>query len=319
VGVLPQGLAASSRKDPDRFDVGDPDTYIAEVLKLAAPDIQKKLPSANAPAAPKPTRVIASGHSGGGRPAIAAAHATAKKGLAAGDDAWIAGPRLFLFDGIHDDGQVRDVIDVLRIWVKEDVAILSKAPDPQKLLDRRGLKFRSSYSTGSWFGYTAWNVGGTWKEKKLGADNKPVIGPDDKPVMVEKKVSRANSLRGQIDALFAKEAKSLGALGDKLKEAHYVVLDKAEPGVHERTVGVGGSPEDRREKREKAPAGLTGEAAKAGVPKYGGGGNLEKALGGLPSDLKVSPPKPPTSPPVPLPPKSSALEPTAEDADAAYA
>ena len=246
IGVMPQGLrystgdkrskALGGAAQSGRFGITDPDAYVANVLKLAAPDIKSAMPAKKVPDTPVPRRVISAGHSAGGADAISAASTmTKKRGAPKSIDAWIASPRLFLFDGMHSAGQVANVMAVLKAWIKEDVAILASAPDPAAALAKRGLKFRSTFSDGSWGGYPGWNRGGSWTEE--------VLDKDKKKVKVVRSVSKANSLKGQIDALINASKRAFGTHLEKVREQYAVDGTK---GGHEYTLGMSGAEEPRR-------------------------------------------------------------------------
>ena len=280
VGVLAQGLVGGA----DRFGIPDPNAYVLEVLKKAAPDVQKELPSAKCPPDPAPLRTILAGHSGGGpvaaQEAGAATPATAPKDKAE----WINRPRVMLFDGVHSNGEVSKVAALAQRWVSEDVAFLKGTADVKAALDERGLKLRSTYSTGGWAGYTAFNVGGKYKVNKV-EGGKVVKDADDKPVKVDVTVDPGDALRGRLKTLIATVAKELGpdAIA-KLNEQYFVEGPLASQ--HERTMGAGKSPEDAKKKRDPSPSGLTGPSDK-GVPHYDGGGFIEEGLKKLPGDTKL--------------------------------
>ena len=57
------------------------------------------------PATITPGRIVVAGHSGGGRPAFAAAGEVTRQGPA-NDEEWLKAPPLFLFDGINGPGEL---------------------------------------------------------------------------------------------------------------------------------------------------------------------------------------------------------------------
>ena len=162
VGVLAQGLMGGG----GRFGITDPNAYVLDVLKKAAPAIQKELPTAKCPADPAPARTILAGHSGGGPEATAQADAATPATAPKDKAQWINRPRLMIFDGIHGPDELGKVVALAKRWVKEDIGIVTS--EGKAALAERGLKLRSTFSTGGWKGYTAYNVGGTIPEEEGG-------------------------------------------------------------------------------------------------------------------------------------------------------
>jgi hypothetical protein len=280
VGVLPQGTDGSG------FGIADPAAYVNEVLNLALPDIKAKRPTMKVPKQITPQRIIVSGHSGGGPPATKAATALTKT-KAADENAWVRSSPLFLFDGINGTTERDNVAALMRRWLDEDAEMLSKSNDPLALLGRRGIKMRSTWSSGR---YKALNVGGEydWERKALGPDNKPFKGPDDKWVKetVHEVVPANESLQGVRDRWFDTKGKKLdSAVAAKLKEQYKI---EHVGGSHEYTVGTGQTAEQEGKKRLKAPTGVTGPSETAGVPDYSGGGHLHESLAQLPKDAPLS-------------------------------
>jgi hypothetical protein len=285
VGVLPQGTDAA------RFGIADPQAYVTEVLGLALQQLRALRPTQKLPNAITPLRVIVSGHSGGGRAAVLHADMlTATQ--PAGDDEWVRSSPLFLFDGINGSNELKNVWGLVQRWLRADLKRLLASPDPNALLDRRGIKLRSTYTTSAT--YTALNKGGTYSEGVF-KDGKPVFkeGPDGKPVRetVAVTIAPKDSLKGRIQTWIDTEGKALGKHAAKLAGQYLV-----EPvgGGHEHTVGTGKTPEDEKRARLPAPAGVTGPSKKAGVPDYvKGEGHLEQSLSKLPPDALIPPPPPP--------------------------
>ncbi len=278
IGVLPQGTNAAT------FGIADPQQYVIDVLALAAAQLPALRPGVAVPAAIKPGRIVVAGHSGGGRAAFAAAKAMTRKPPAS-DDEWIKAPPLFLFDGINGPGELGVIAGLMEEWLAADLVRLQASADADKLLDRRGLRLRSTHTTSDV--YTATNVGGKFDVTKdtgeRDENNKP------KTVTVTITVTKANSLKGRIDTWFATNAKLPAAVVAKWRK-QYDVPEPAVSGGHEATVGTGALEKDKT-KRGPAPGGLTGDSQKAGVP--GGGGHLGESLAGLPPDAKRPPPPPP--------------------------
>ena len=276
VGVLAQGLMGGG----GRFGITDPNAYVLDVLKKAAPAIQKELPTAKCPADPAPARTILAGHSGGGPEATAQADAATPATAPKDKAQWINRPRLMIFDGIHGPDELGKVVALAKRWVKEDIGIVTS--EGKAALAERGLKLRSTFSTGGWKGYTAYNVGGSFQKKKV-EDGKVVTDDKGDPVMVEVKVDPANALRGRLKALIEAEAKDPDVAAELLKQ---YIVEGPLGSSHERTMGVGKSPEELKQKRDASPTGLTAPSDK-GVPHYDGGGFLEGGLKKLPGDAKL--------------------------------
>jgi hypothetical protein len=265
IGVLAQGTNAAT------FGIADPQAYVGEVLAKAAGKLSVPAITMG--------RIIVSGHSGGGRPAVAAA--TKLTATAPGtEDEWFNLPPLFLFDGINGPNECDAIGNLMDAWLDADLARLTASSDPVALLKRRRIKLRSTHSNSDL--YTATNLGGKY-------DTEVPDGVDEhgkaktKTVTIE--IADWRSLRGRIDGWFAKHKSKLGALAEPLR-AQYDVPAQAVSGGHEATVGTGSLETDPK-KRNPAPAGLTDASKGAGVPAYSGGGHLEESLSKLP------PPPPP--------------------------
>ena len=274
IGVLPQGTSAAT------FDIADPQAYVRDVLAKAAAKLSVPAITSG--------RIIVSGHSGGGRPAVAAATKLTATAPTT-DDEWFNQPPLFLFDGINGPKECNAIGDLMDKWLDADLARLKATSDPVALLKRRAIKVRSTHTNSDL--YTATNLGGKYDtEVADGVDenNKP------KTKTVTTTIGPGRSLKGRIDGWFAKHKTELGALAAPLRP-QYDVPDQAVSGSHEATVGTG-SLETDATKRNPAPAGLTDASKTAGVPGYSGGGHLEESISKLPS------------PPPPPPPKHTGLE-----------
>jgi hypothetical protein len=164
---------------------------------------------------------------------------------------------------------------------------LKASKDPDALLKRRAIKLRSTHTNSAL--YTATNLGGKYEtEVPDGVDENKK--PKTKKVTIA--IAPEKSLKGRIDGWLNRHKGELGTLAAPLR-AQYDVPDQAVSGSHEATVGTG-TPETDAAKRGTAPAGLTGDSQKAGVPGYSGGGHLEDSLSKLP--------------PPPPPPKHAELE-----------
>jgi len=260
VGVLPQGTNAA------RFGIADPQAYVSEVLALAAAKLSVPAISIG--------RIIVSGHSGGGRPAVAAATKLTATAPTT-DDEWFHQPPLFLFDGINGPNECETIGNLMERWLDADLARLQVSSDPAALLKRRAIKLRSTHTSSAL--YTATNLGGSYDtEVPDGVDENGK--PKTKTVTV--KIAPARALKGRIDGWFARHKTELGAHAAALR-AQYDVPDQAVSGSHEATVGTGTLESDPKQ-RTAAPAGLTDASKTAGVPGYGGGGHLEDSLSKLP-------------------------------------
>ncbi|MDP9294904.1 MAG: hypothetical protein M3O90_10870 [Actinomycetota bacterium] len=293
VGVLPQGTNKSG------FGISDPEGYVKDALALAAAVLPSLLPKLTSPVTITPGRIIVTGHSGGG-PAASAAAAKLTATAPADDAAWARATPMFLFDAINGTGELATVAGLVKQWLEADLVRLNASSNPDKLLDRRGIKLRSTHSA-NYGAYKALNVGDasyTYKEKLV-------------------TISKKQSLKGQIDTWFTDRA---GAFGSGLTSAvvtkwrgQYDVPEKEQGGAHEYTLGTGKTAEEEGKARLPSPAGVTAPSKKVpapGVPEYSGGGNLDESL----SKLPVLVPPPPA-------PKHTQIEgaPDAEDADTAYA
>jgi hypothetical protein len=271
VGVLPQGTNAAT------FDVADPQAYVTEVLGLAAAKLSAPAFTAG--------RIIVSGHSGGGRAAVAAA-TTLTATAPATDAEWVKAPPLFLFDGINGPNETNAIGDLMEKWLDADLARLKASKDPAALLKLRAIRLRSTHTSSDL--YTATNIGGKYANQV--ADGVDDLGkPKTKTVILE--IAKGRSLKGRIDGWFSKHGAELGPVEAALR-AQYDVPDQAVAGGHEATVGTGSLEKDPT-KRGGAPSGMTGPSQKAGVPGYSGGGHLEDSLSRLPPDALIPPPPPP--------------------------
>jgi hypothetical protein len=290
VGVLPQGTDYSS------FGITDPKGYVTDALALAAAELPALLPKLTAPVTITPGRIIVSGHSGGGVQAAAAAGKLTET-APADEPAWVRSTPIFLFDGINGTAELATMAGMAIRWLEADLVRLNASKTPDALLDRRGIKLRSTHSNAN-DRYRALNVGDgsyTYKGKLV-------------------TISKKGSLKGQIDDWFDGQKGRFGAgltaaVVTKWR-AQYDVPEKELGGGHEQTVGTGHSAEEEGKKRLPAPAGVTGPSKTVGVPEYSGGGNIDESLSKLPALV-----------PPPPPPKHTQLEgqPDAEDAETAYA
>jgi hypothetical protein len=144
IAVLPQGSRGSGA-GMTKFSIGDPTDYVKAVLRLAAPH----LPGSRLPAggAINVGRLVMSGHSGGGP--YATAYANYAQQPSSTEAEWADAPPLLLFDGINNENDLKELKQNLDAWLAEDLKWISKSADPLATLERRGLKFRSTWGTGS--------------------------------------------------------------------------------------------------------------------------------------------------------------------------
>lgn len=248
IAILPQGTLKSG------FSTGPPPAYIVEVLAKLRAELATLKPTLALPPTLEPYRVIVSGHSGGGPTAVATA-----KALQGGD--WHRAAPLLLFDAINSTRELASVTTALSGWLQTDLAHLQAAADPDAELKERGLRFRSTYSSGEGC-YPGTNVGGTFKQgtfengKKIG-EEEVTVGPKE-------------SVKGVLNAWFDKQKK--GALAAHVPEWEAQYRVEAVESQHEKALGTA-SP-------AKSKVG-----GKKEVPGYkAGSGNLEKSLQGLPTD-----------------------------------
>jgi hypothetical protein len=247
IAILPQGTLTSG------FATGPTQAYVTEVLDKLRGELAKLKPTLQLPPTLTAYRVISSGHSGGGPTAVQAA-----KELQGGD--WHRAAPLLLFDAINGTGELATVKSLLGTWLKADLAHLKAAADPNAELDKRGLRFRSTYSSGGGV-YPGTNVGGTpfmqgiWEKGKRIGEQEVTVAP-------------ADSVRGFLNAWFRKQEKGPLAAHVPKWEAQYRV--EAVASQHEQAVGT-----------TSAAKGKGGKE----VPGYkAGSGNLEKSLQLLPGD-----------------------------------
>ena len=144
VAVLPQGSRGSG-PNMSKFTIGDPKTYVDDVLRLAS----AHLPGSRLPAGGvmKSGRLVMSGHSGGGPYAVAYAHYAQQPSST--EQEWVDAPPLLLFDGINGKDELKTLQQNLETWLAEDLRWITQAADQAALLGRRGLKLRSTWGTGS--------------------------------------------------------------------------------------------------------------------------------------------------------------------------
>jgi hypothetical protein len=275
IGVLPQGTNQAT------FGISDPQAYVDEVLGLAGP----KLPPGpdGKPRVITSGRIVVSGHSGGGRAAYGAAKALTKK-APADEPEWLNAPPVLLFDGINGPGEARLWGDLMDEWLAADLVRLKASSAPLKLLERRGLRLRSTHTSSD--RYTATNLGGSSYKETVKLKEPDADGNKSKTIDVW--IDKDEALKGRIDKWFAAHSGAFKADVMLKWREQYDVPKDAVGGGHEATVGTG----RLEKKRGTTPGGLTGDSQKAGVPEYSGGGHLEESLSKLGGALRPPPPPP---------------------------
>jgi hypothetical protein len=264
IAILPQGKATGRFAD-DRFKIPDPAAYVTEVLKKLKPELAAATPPIAVPDDVKPYRIVSAGHSGGGPYAVAAADSQQAD--------WFRASPLLLFDAINGPGELRTLRRVLTKWLEADMAHLTdpRTKNPEADLDRRGLKLRSTYSTGSGEVYRKNHVGGDYE---LGDGTKVHILKETEKY--QDLVKDGMCLNGFLNHWFEDNAEGIVSAAILTKwKAQYVTTEVS--GSHHRQVGVGEAA--GKTERDTAPEGMTGPSEKAGVPQYTAGtGHLEQAL-----------------------------------------
>jgi hypothetical protein len=264
VAILAQGKSVPGDPPEDRFGISDTAAYVTDVLAKMKTELAALKPPVTVPDNLTPYRIVSAGHSGGGPQAVASADA-----LQGGD--WHRSAPLFLFDAINGPIELKTLRGTLKRWLETDLAHLTAAADPGAELAKRGLKFRSTYSTDSHERYVKNHESGDYEINK-------------KPV----KITKAESLNGFLDAWFA--ANATGKLAPFAKAWKDQYATEKVSGSHHYQIGARG----KAKKRDAVPAELKGASKREGVPVYDkDSGNLEKSLKGLPSDaLRPPPPAP---------------------------
>ena len=193
IAILPQGTTGS------RFGITDTHAYVTEALAQVVAHVNALDPSKHLSTL-APVRIVLSGHSGGGLEAVQAARTPVGSG-GQSDQEWVASPPLLLFDAINGPQELNVVATLAERWLADDKRrLLSHTEaDARILLNRRGLKLRSTWT------------GGIYEKTNT-------------------------SLKARRDAWFASNGAALGALAPILL-AQYVVEHRR--GIHEFTVGTG--------------------------------------------------------------------------------
>jgi hypothetical protein len=274
IAILPQGTTGSGTLQ-SKFGISDPGAYVKEVLGQVVTHVNQLDATKNLTAL-SPVRIDVSGHSGGGPSAVGAVTALQPASLSkASDDEWVAAPPLLLFDAINGTGEL-DVVTTLTLsWLNDDKRrLLAHTEDEAKaLLTRRGLKLRSTWSSGV---YAAVN-------SKDPAYRTYQYG--DRPAVT---VDATRTLEYKLDKWFADNKDSLGATLSPILRQQYVVEHMT--GAHDFTVGTGALQKGTR----TAVTGVTqapGAPAASTQAPDASQGNLAKSLSLLSPADKVVPPK----------------------------
>jgi hypothetical protein len=257
IAILPQGTVDSGTL-ASKFGISNPQAYVTDVLAQVLTHVNTLDPTKRLQAL-TPVRVVISGHSGGG-PATVAAAAGLEVTSASTDHEWAAAPPLLLFDAINGVNELATVVALMRRWLEEDKRRLLAKPAAEALalLARRGLKLRSTYTSGVYHATNSKNPPRTYQY------------PPRPPVTVP----AADSLEAKRDAWFAANGGALGSLSAPLL-AQYRIEHVA--GAHDFTVGTGSAQTGPR----SAVGGVTqapGAPAQSNEAPTENNGNLAAAL-----------------------------------------
>jgi hypothetical protein len=219
IAILPQGTVAGGGLR-ERFGITDLDAYVKEVLGQVVVHVNK-LDASKKLTALTPVRTVVSGHSGGGPAAVQAA---SKLQVSAGatDDQWAKAPPLLLFDAINGIEELKTLTSLVLGWLETDKRFLLEHSEAEAraLLARRGLKLRSTYTSGVYWACNTKQAPRTYQY----APHPAVTVPAEL------------SLEAQLDSWFAKNSGAFGALASELRK-QYVVEHMV--GTHDFTVGAG--------------------------------------------------------------------------------
>jgi hypothetical protein len=269
IAILPQGkVSGGSLKD--KFGITDLPAYVREVLAPVPGHIRVREPG-KLLFSLSPVRTVVSGHSGGG-PSAVGGMSSLQPGAGASDDAWAAAPPLFLFDAINGLGELDTLTTLVRSWLSLDLEVLGRHTEAEgrDLLKRRGLKLRSTYTSGV---YWACNTKAPPRTYQY-APHPAVTVPEER------------TLEYVLDKWFADHSSALGA-NEALLKSQYVVEHMT--GSHDFTVGAGTLQQGSR----SSVAGVTqapGAPASSTQAPDAAQGNLAKALGLLSPAAGVPPP-----------------------------
>lgn len=262
IAILPQGKAYPTKRGEELFGISDSAKYVEEVLQKLVGELGLTAPPGGK-AAPTAYRIVTAGHSGGGRPAVAAANA-----LQGGD--WHTAAPLLLFDGINGPNELGNIRAMLKRWLEADLLHLSAASDPAAELSKRGLKFRSTYSTGSWEGYRKNHEGGEYEQGG-----------------VQVKIGQAQSLNGFLSNWFDANAKGPLKAHKAAWKAQYQTAKVT--GSHHHQIGMRGKAKATERDAAGVPTYETDRQKKGPRDTWG---NLEQGLDQLAPDAPRPAPKP---------------------------
>ncbi len=251
IAILPQGKAFPTKQGEDLFGISDSAKYVGEVLKKVTSEPGLR-PADPATATPTPYRIVSAGHSGGGRPAVAAA-----KALQGGD--WHRAAPLLLFDGINGPNELANIRGMLKGWLETDHKFLSAAADPGAELKKRGLKFRSTYSAGV---YLKNHEGGDYVSNKVNVQ-----------------ISEAKSLNGFLRDWF--DANATGPLAQHKDEWKRQYQTAKSTGSHHHQIGMRGKASAGGRDAAGVPTYETDRKKKGPKQTWG---NLEQGLDDLAPD-----------------------------------
>lgn len=251
IGLLPQGSTGS------KFGTFNADAYVTDALTKLGNTMNPNVTIQRG-------KVILSGHSGGGPDAVRSATVLNPASVPQGDDPFAKDSPLLLFDGINGINQMDAVKKLVGGWIDSDIARCttlgaSLAPGA---LSKRGLRFRSSYSSGDYYGPV--NVGGSHYKDDPTDTHTP---PPPKRQVVDWTVTLAQSVSGFIKSKLAANASKTSTLGIQSIIADQYRVESV-GGSHDRTMATGAGQNPAQSARNSA-----------GIPNYmPGSGNLEKAL-----------------------------------------
>ena len=148
IGLLPQGSVGSN------FGTFNVDAFVSEAFTKLGNTLNPNVTIRSG-------KVIVSGHSGGGPEAVRSSTALSSTAVPQGETPFANDSPLLLFDGINGINEMQAVKSLVGGWIDSDIARCttlgaSLAPGA---LSQRGLRFRSTYSSGDYYGPV--NVGGS--------------------------------------------------------------------------------------------------------------------------------------------------------------
>jgi hypothetical protein len=269
IAILPQGTVAGGSLKT-KFGITDLRGYVTDVLTQVVTHVNNEDGTKNLTSL-TPVRIEISGHSGGGPSAVGAATAM-QPSAGVIDDQWVAAPPLLLFDAINGIEELKTVTALVRGWLDDDFRrLLSHSEaDAATLLGRRGLKFRSTYTSGVYHATNAKDEPRTYQY------------PPHPPVTVPANLS----LEAQLDDWFAHHNAELASNATTLRQ-QYVV--KHWTGTHDFTVGAGSLQTGSRTTVADVTAAPGAPATSTQAPDQAQG-NLADALSQLSPIDRVVPP-----------------------------